>query len=90
MYIALLDGIIADTCSSAVIGHNRGSRLGMAHLGKAGVDGARLAAVVVETCSFGFRGTGDDDVEDVADDRDLSVGKTFQGFVATLRRVGPR
>jgi hypothetical protein len=42
---ALLDGIVADTGSSAVIGHDGGFGLGVAHFGKARADGACLAAV---------------------------------------------
>jgi hypothetical protein len=56
---ALLDGMVADTGSGAVIGHDGGFWLGMAHFGKARVDGARLAAVVIQAGGFGFGGAGD-------------------------------
>lgn len=79
---ALLDGISADTHSGAVVSHDRGSWLWMAHFFKAGADGTCFTAVVVEAGGFGFSGTGDDNVEDVTDDRHGPIGWNVRCLVA--------
>lgn len=72
---ALFDGLVENAGDSAVVCDDRCGRLWMAQFFKAGAEGTRFFAVVLQGCSFRLGGTGDNNIDDVADDGDRAIGE---------------
>ena len=70
---ALFDGAIGDAGSTGVVGLDRGWGLRVAEIVERGADGGGFFAVMKKGSKFGFSSRGDDNFEDNAGDKNISV-----------------
>ena len=69
----LFDGVIGKTCGSGFVYTERGRRLGVSELGKAGANGNELLAVEKSGTNFGFGGGGHEIGEDLGKGEDGAI-----------------